>query len=213
VLLVAGIALGVHLTRDDNVATGSVNQQGERNNRSQAATTTSATTATTAPTTAATTQTSPTTAATTAAATAANPSEGSPLPANEDLMFTYINNARRDAGMQTFRRDARTNDAARIRARELSVFDDIEVRPDGRQWHTVLDDANVNWRQCNKVINNLPLSTTSFPRVVVDGWLSLTNTPILDPRYNAIGIAAINFSGTVHFVAYVIDDGSNNEAD
>lgn len=77
--------------------------------------------------------------------------------------------------------------AAQRRANELAVkYDSGHLRPDGRQWYTVLPEYKVNFQ---KAAENIAQGQVS-PAEVVDDWMHSPGhrKNILDPDFHRIGI-------------------------
>lgn len=113
--------------------------------------------------------------------------------ANEVL--SLVNVERKNVGLDTLKMSDILMPAANKRAEEIKVLFS-HMRPDGREWSTIIDDYNISVRIAGE---NLAYGYNT-PEEVVTGWM---NSPghkanILNESYNNIGIGVYIYNGTVY---------------
>lgn len=98
-----------------------------------------------------------------------------------------VNEERAKQGLSPLTMTTELNQAAQIRAEEISTQYDIQhTRPDGSSCFTVLDEMNI---KCNYAGENIAGGYTS-PEAVVQGWMDSPDhrANILDPYFTKIGV-------------------------
>ena len=121
----------------------------------------------------------------------------------EDVV-SFTNDERAMKGLAKLKIDSRLMEAAAKRARECAVLYD-HARPDGSEFHTVLDEYRIDYRQCGE---NLYYDTYDkvFATRMVKGWM---NSPghrdnMLSPDFTHIGVGVYTANGTNYGVQLFI---------
>ena len=72
-----------------------------------------------------------------------NSNNNSGVTSDAEAVFNLVNEERSKAGLQPYKLDAKLCEAANKRAKEIVEKYD-HIRPDGREWDTVLDEYGFN---------------------------------------------------------------------
>lgn len=110
-------------------------------------------------------------------------------------VLVLVNQEREKAGLNKLAMSDTLTPPANLRAKEIKESF-AHTRPDGRPWHTVLDDYNIRTQASGE---NLAYGYNT-PEAVVTGWM---NSPghranILGKQFNNIGIGVYTVNGTVY---------------
>ena len=127
------------------------------------------------------------------------------LAAFADEVHRLTNIERANAGLAQLGKSSSLTEAAQIRAREALVrLDQEHRRPDGREFFTVLDDSNVEYRFAGE---NLAAGQRT-PAEVVQGWMGSQGhrRNILSADFGHLGVgAAIGDDGRIYWAQLFID--------
>lgn len=118
-------------------------------------------------------------------------------------IFLLLNQERARKGLNELILDKKLTDAANIRVKELSIKYDLDYRPDGRRWGTVLDETGVYWTRANW-ISSYGYETKDAAQHLVD-LLSdeKYKNVLLDEEYTRIGIGYDE--STKYFLLIMVD--------
>jgi uncharacterized protein YkwD len=118
-------------------------------------------------------------------------------------MLRLTNEARIAAGLPAFQTDSKLNQAAAIRAQELTVLYS-HGRPCGRSCFTVLAECQVSYHTAGE---NIARASANFyePSAIVSSWLNSEGhrANIMNPNFTSIGIGYAR--------AFIYKDGSWQE--
>lgn len=117
-----------------------------------------------------------------------------------DEIFTLINAERKKAGIRLLQKNDEITEVAQLRAVEISEKFG-EIRPNGKSWDTVLDDAGLyRWRYIGELRSHGFLSASS----VVSDWMSDTTSKnqILDEKVTDLGVGVYYKGNTPYYVAF-----------
>lgn len=117
-----------------------------------------------------------------------------------DEIFTLINNERKKAGIRLLQHNDEITAVAQLRAVEISEKFG-ETRPNGKNWDTVLDDAELyRWRYIGELRSRGFLNSSS----VVSDWMDDTasKNQILDEKVTDLGVGVYYKGNTPYYVAF-----------
>jgi uncharacterized protein YkwD len=134
-----------------------------------------------------------------------------PLEIKAANIVNFVNNDRENAGLLPFATGAGLNEAARIRARELSQKNSIDTRPDGRSFETVLTDNGLTMYSEARTFGSI-LSTDNALEIyrVFQGNAGYREY-ILSEKKSAIGVGIFK-SGRDYFCVQILcSEGAETE--
>ena len=122
-----------------------------------------------------------------------------------DEVFRLTNRERANAGLPNLLRSPQLTPVALLRAGEIIIrLDEDHKRPDGRDFHTILDDYNIDYMFAGE---NLAAGQTS-PAEVVRAWMDSRShrETMLNPDYSFLGVGvAMDHNGRLYWVQMFID--------
>lgn len=117
---------------------------------------------------------------------------------NEFEIFAAVNEARKDAGVQTLKLDEDLGRLARIRAYEQSEIKG-HSRPDGSRFYTVFKENGYEFKSCGE---NIFITSSFNVERGVQGWYNSVShrKNMLDSRWIKTGVGIYSADGRTYCV-------------
>lgn len=111
-------------------------------------------------------------------------------------VIRLVNEERTKAGLKKLTVGSAVTKASAKRAKEITSKYS-HTRPDGRAWHTVLNEYKVSY---TAAVENIAYHCET-PKAVVDAWMKSPNhrKNILNPKYRAMGISLCKKNNTTYW--------------
>ncbi|ASJ22210.1 CAP domain-containing protein [Brachyspira hampsonii] len=143
--------------------------------------------------------------------TATNPSNNDTSNNNNSIspdaqaVFGLVNQERIKAGLTEYKLDAKLCEAANQRAKEIVDKYD-HVRPDGREWDTVLDEYGFNSKAYIRGENIVAMRESASS--AMNAWMNSQGHKdnILADYYTTIGIGVYEYNGSKYWVQIFLSD-------
>lgn len=118
-----------------------------------------------------------------------------------DEVIELTNAERRKAGLPALSKRLDVTEAAKDRAKEITVKFS-HTRPNGESFFTIIDDYNISYIRLGE---NIAMGYTS-PQDVVDGWMASEGHKknILNPEFKGIGVGYYVKDGVAYWVQIMI---------
>jgi len=153
-----------------------------------------------------------TTVATTTAATAATPPIAVSGVFRDDIareILAFVNAERAAAGVHPLKWDDSFTITAKIRSVEIPIhFAADHKRPDGREWHTVIEEAGIDYGIIGENLAHGGCTREGAawytPKIVMESWM---NSPshkanIINKDFEVIGVGAYDLDGKRYYVQH-----------
>ncbi|WP_297299482.1 CAP domain-containing protein [uncultured Brachyspira sp.] len=122
-----------------------------------------------------------------------------------EAVFNLVNEERSKAGLQAYKLDAKLCEAANKRAKEIVEKYD-HVRPDGREWDTVLDEYGFNSGAYIRGENIVAMRESASS--AMNAWMNSQGHKdnILHNYYTTIGVGVYEYNGSKYWVQLFLSD-------
>lgn len=128
-------------------------------------------------------------------------------PSSSDVqaVFDLVNEERAKAGLEAYKLDTKLCEAADKRAKEIVEKYD-HIRPDGREWDTVLDEYGFNSKAYFRGENIVAMRESASS--AMNAWMNSQGHKdnILSASYTTIGIGVYEYNGSKYWVQLFLSD-------
>ena len=136
---------------------------------------------------------------------ATNPGNNTSISADAQAVFDLVNKERIKAGLKEYKLDAKLCQAANKRAEEIVEKYD-HVRPDGRDFDTVLDEYGFNSKAYMRGENIVAMRESASS--AMNAWMKSQGHKdnILADYYTTIGVGVYEYNGSKYWVQLFLSD-------
>ncbi|AEM21459.1 SCP-like extracellular [Brachyspira intermedia PWS/A] len=136
---------------------------------------------------------------------ATNPSNNISISTDAKEVFNLVNQERLKAGLTEYKLDAKLCEAANQRAKEIVEKYD-HIRPDGREWDTVLDEYGFNSGAYIRGENIVAMRESASS--AMNAWMNSQGHKdnILADYYTTIGVGVYEYNGSKYWVQIFLSD-------